>query len=76
MIENGIYIPVRYLNHLALRDVIELTKCGCKLGCKGVECGCSRADFLAHHCVCKCYADESANTISDVVHDDENVQSM
>ena len=56
-----LYVPMRCLNMPAPRSVIELTKCGCKAGCKG-RCSCCK-NGLPCTPLCKCYGMECGNVI-------------
>ena len=46
-VEKELLVPVRCLKLPAPRAVIELTKCGCKSGCKG-RCSCSKNGLPLH----------------------------
>ena len=48
LLESGCYIPVKCSVLPAPKTVLELIKCGCKVGCKG-RCSCSINSHLAHH---------------------------
>ena len=71
IIEKGAYVPVRCLSPPAPNAVIELTKCGCKAGCKDLKCTCFK-NGLPCTPLCKCYSFicENMNQIETV--DDEN----
>ena len=67
------YVPVRCLTLLAPRAVIELTKCGCKSGCRAAaRCTCLK-NGLPCTPLCKCFVDDCANmTRSEAPQDDED----
>ena len=54
-IEEGLYMPVKCLFPSAPKAVIELTKCGCKTGCKSLVCACLE-NGLPCTPICKCYS--------------------
>ena len=54
-IEEGLYMPVKCLFPPAPKAVIELTKCGCKTGCKSLVCACLK-NGLPCTPICKCYS--------------------
>jgi hypothetical protein len=72
-VEDGAYVPVRCLTLPAPRAVIELTKCGCKSGCKGLRCSCYK-NGLPCTPLCKCYVSDYANVMRNEVHEDDNVE--
>ncbi|MES9881331.1 MAG: hypothetical protein ABW185_10665 [Sedimenticola sp.] len=69
-VKNGVYHPVRCLTLPAPRAVIELTKCACKLGCKGTRCSCYK-NTLPCTPLCKCHVIDCANVIKDTLNDDD-----
>ena len=73
-VEEGVYYPVRCLALPAPRAVIELTKCGCKTGCKGSRCNCVK-NKLPCTPLCKCYGTDCANMIHDNVCEEEDYDS-
>ena len=60
-LERGIYVPVRCLKLPAPKAVIELTKCGCKSGCKG-KCGCFK-NMLPCTPLCKYSSGDCGNIV-------------
>ena len=60
------FVPVRYHAPPAPKAVIELTKCGWKLGCVGSRCKCY-SNKLPCTPLCKCFATECAKVIKDDV---------
>ena len=66
--EEGNYNPVHCLTFPAPRAVIELTKCGCKAGCKG-RCTCHRNNLPCTP-LCKCSTGDCGNGIQIPVQDD------
>ena len=69
-LENGVYVPVRCLVPPAPRAVLELTKCGCKAGCRptGKRSCCSNG--LPCTPLCKCYGGDCSNSVKDDGHAD------
>lgn len=62
ILEKGVYVPLTCLALPAPQAVVELVKCGCKVGCKGNRCRCLK-NGLPCTPLCKCYGDDCANTI-------------
>ena len=71
IIENGAHIPKRCLLPPAPKAVIELTKCGCKAGCKDLKCICLK-NGLPCTTLCKCYSFTCENINQTEIVDDEN----
>jgi len=69
-VEKEVYVPVRCLALPAPRAVIELTKCGCKAGCKGARCSCFK-NKLPCTPLCKCYVSDCANMTHNYANEDE-----
>lgn len=69
-LENGGYVPVTCLALPAPRAVLELIKCGCKAGCRG-RCSCLN-NYLPCTPLCKCYGCDCANTIREVIPDNDD----
>lgn len=61
-LEKGVYVPLTCLALPAPRAVVELVKCGCKVGCKGNRCSCLK-NGLPCTPLCKCYGGDCANAI-------------
>ncbi len=70
----GVCVPVICINLPSHRAVIELTKYGCKSGCKG-RFSCTKND-LSCTPLCKCYTSDCANVIKDNVHKDDVNESL
>lgn len=68
---SGLYVPIRCIILPAPRAVIELTKCGCKAGCKG-RCSCCK-NGLPCTPLCKCYGADCGNLIVKNVDVDDEV---
>ena len=66
-----LYVPTRCLILPAPRAVIELTKCGCKAGCKG-WCSCCK-NGLPCTPLCKCYGADCGNMIAKNIDVDDEV---
>ena len=71
IIEEGLFVPVKCLSPPAPKAVIELTKCGCKSGCKSLVCTCLK-NGLPCTPICKCYSYICENTSHIGVLDDED----
>ena len=71
ILEEGLYMPVKCLLPPAPKAVIELTKCGCKTGCKSLVCTCLK-NGLPCSPICKCYSCVCENMSRTEVLEDEH----
>ena len=70
--EDGMYVPGRCLRLPAPRAVLELTKCACKSGCKGMRCACFK-NALPCTPLCKCFVSDCTNVNRNEVRESDDV---
>ena len=67
--DGELYVPLRCTNPPAPKAVLELTKCGCKMGCQK-RCSCKQYGLPCTP-LCKCFTGECGNPFKDNILDQD-----